>query len=438
MRSNTPWLVLAVIAAGCGARSGLELTPPAPDAGPVVDAAPCVPRGEEQCGPIDDDCDGRVDEALPIGPIADAFALRTTELETQPRDVCDTCQWAWRPSVVPTRTGMLVPFHLGIYGGRERPALAARATNADGRPLGEVTIVGDSVPLSLRHVRGDVSTGAHWIDATLRVGVDDVPGFVVVDPEGSARVVNLGAGRRAHSQSSVAMRDGVLTAWFQDAEPARIDAARVDASGRVLTISSIAGDLFPTATLTAHTLARRIDAEGAVVFVERFVSTPRTFDLYAIRLDADGRAIEAPRLLDAAPPDGLSVLRAMETDEGYVLFTPGNGDPATARFVSRTLGSIDAPIPLDAEDGSDLTFTAMRITGGVLVVTGNTLVRLDARGVPIARWTGRLAPGTDEGNAVVVAPDLAVRDGRIFLAWHGLARPGTPNTVWIRELGCLD
>lgn len=430
--------MIALLAMGCGARSGLEVPAPAPDAGPVIDAAPCVPRGVEQCGPIDDDCDGRIDEGLPIGPIAEAFALRTTELETLSASSCDTCQWAWRPSLVPTREGFFVPFHLGIYGGRESPSLAARSTDADGRPVGEVTFVGDSVPLYLRHVRGEVSTGASWIEATLRIGTDDLAGYVVVDPDGSVRVVNLGAGRRAHAQSTIAMRDGVLTAWHQDADPERIDAARVDASGRVLAVSSVSGDLFPTATLTSHTLARRVDGEGAVLFVARFISEPRTFDLHAIRLDADGRAIEAPRTLDPALPQGLPQLRAMETDEGYVVFDPGNGTPTSARFVSASLDAIEAPIALDTEDGSDLGFTVMRIAGGLLVIAGNTIVRLDARGRPIAHWRGRLAPGTDEGNAYTVTPDLAVRDGRTFVTWHGIERPGVPNTVWIRELGCLE
>lgn len=435
MRRALPFS-LAFLVVGCGARSDLERFTPV-DAG--QDAAPCVPRGPEQCGPIDDDCDGLIDEALPFGPIAEAHALRTTELETQPASLCDTCQWAWRPSLVATREGFFVPFHLGIYGGREMPALLARSTDANGRPLGEVTIVGDSVPLSLRRVPGTTSTGASWIDATLRVGSDDLAGFVVVDGDASVRVVNLGAGRRAHAQSAITMRDGVLTAWHQDAEPERIDAARVDASGRVLAISSVSGDLFPGATLTTHTLARRIDREGAVVFVARFVSEPRTFELFAIRLDADGRASDAPRRLDAALPDGLPQLRAMETDDGYVVFDPGNGNPTTARFVSASLDGIEPPIALDTEDGSYLGFTVMRIAGGLLVITGNTIVRLDARGRPTAHWRGRLAPGSGEdGNAYTVSPDLATRDGRTFLTWHGIEQPGVPNTVWIRELGCLD
>ncbi len=120
------------------------------------------------------------------------------------------------------------------------------------------------------------------------------------------------------------------------------------------------------------------------------------------------------------------------------MFDPGNGAPTSARFVDASLASIEPPIDLDVVDGSDLGFDVMRIAGGLLVAAGNTLVRLDARGRPTARWTGRLAPGADEGNAYTITPDLAVRDGRTFIAWHGIERSGLPNTVWIRELGCLE
>jgi hypothetical protein len=428
-------LVLSSLHAACGARTGLELAPPARDAG--TDAAPCVPTGPERCGPIDDDCDGAIDEGLGLAPIAEAFALRTTEGETNPPEVCDTCQWAWRPSLVATPSGFFVPFHLGIYGSREMPALYARDTDANGAPLGEVRVVGDSVPLHLARLTGPSTTGAQWIDAVLRIGTDDLHGFVIVDPSSDVRVVSAGAGRRAHAGVSVPMRDGVLSVWRQDAEPERLEAARFDASGRALGTSTISGDLFTTATLTNHTTALRVDAEGAVVFVERFVSEPRAFTLHAVRLDADGRAIEAVRTINPGI-DHLSQLRSSATDGGYVIFDPGNGSPPMTRFVLSDLVSSTAPEPIDDATGSDLAFDFLRVPGGFVVISTDAILRLDARGRTVARWRGRLAPGTDEGNAHVASPDLALREGRLFVTWHGVAESGTPNTVWIRELACVE
>lgn len=428
-------LAVLCLLAGCGARTGLELEAPRGDAG--TDAAPCVPTGAERCNATDDDCDGRVDETLAIGPIAEAHALRTTEGQTQTPEVCDTCRWAWRPSLVATAQGFFVPFHLGIYGGREMPALYARDTDPDGAPLGEVRIVGDSVPLFLARLPGPSATGAQWIDATLRIGSDDLHGFVIAEPDGTVRVVSAGGGRRAYAGASVPMRDGVLSVWHQDAEPERLEAARFDASGRALGTSTISGDLFATATLTNHTSASRVDAEGAVVFIERFVSEPRAFTLHAVRLDADGRAIEAPRTLSPGI-DHLSQLRASATDGGYVVFDPGNGSPPMTRFVSSTLDRSSAPEAIDDATGSDLAFDFLRVPGGFVVISTDAILRLDAEGHTTARWRGRLAPGTDEGNAYVVTPDLALRDGRLFLAWHGIAESATANTVWIRELGCVE
>ncbi|MBX7195100.1 MAG: hypothetical protein K1X94_23805 [Sandaracinaceae bacterium] len=432
--------VLSWLTASCGARSGLAIPAASPDAGPAdagTDAAPCIPTGIERCGGGDEDCDGRVDEGLPLGPIAEALTLRTTEFETNPPAVCDTCQWAWRPSLVATPTGFVVPFHLGIYGGREMPALFARDTDASGRPLGEVRHVGESVPLHLARLSGPSSTGEHWIEATLRIGADDLGGFVIVAPDGAMRVVTTGAGRRAHASSSVPLRDGALSVWQEDGAPSRLDAARFDASGRSLGSHTISGDLFTTATLTDHTIAARVDAEGAVVFVERFVSEPRAFTLHAARLDADGQAIEAPRTITPGI-DHLSPMRASATDGGYLVFDPGNGSPPAVRFVSSSLETSSAPEAIDDRNGSDLAFDFLRIEGGFVVISTDAILRLDPRGHVLARWRGRLAPGTDEGNAYVVSPDLAMRGGRLFVAWHGIAPSGTPNTVWIRELGCLE
>jgi hypothetical protein len=371
----------------------------------------------------------------PACPRAPSAAARSTT--TNPPGVCDTCQWAWRPSLVARPTGFFVPFHLGIYGGREMPSLYARDTDASGRPLGEVRIVTDSVPLYLARTEGPSSTGAQWIDAVLRIGTDDLHGFVIAEADGTVRVVSAGAGRRAHAGASVPMREGVLSVWHQDAEPERLEAARFDASGRALGTSVISGELFATATLTGHTVARRVEAEGAVVFVERFVSEPRAFTLHAVRLDVDGRAIESVRTITPGI-DHLSQLRASATEGGYVVFDPGNGSPPRTRFVSSDLASSTAPQDIDEATGSDLTFDFLRVPGGFVVISTDAILRLDARGRTTARWRGRLAAGTDEGNAYVTTPDLAMREDRLFVAWHGIAESGTPTTFWIRELGCVD
>jgi len=440
-RAGAGVLVTTLLAAilGCGARSGLETPSAPPDAGrPDVgaDAAPCVPSGPERCGERDDDCDGRIDEGLPIAPIGEALALRTTEGDTGSSELCSSCRWAWDPVLAPTREGFLVPFHLGIYGGREMPALLSRRTDPSGAPLGEVAVIGDAVPLHMRGLDDVGETGTTFLDTELRIGTDDLASFMAVEPDGTVRVIRPTRGRRAFYATSLPIRDGVLSAWRQEEAPVRIEASRFDASGAALGVRTISGPLLDGSTLSGHTLATRLDAEGVIVFVVVFVSEPRSFTLYAIRLDADARAEMPVRI----PAEQITLeQRASRSDGGYVLFDPGNGTEAVSRFVPSSLASASEPVALDpGVDGSRLSFDFLRIPGGFVAVSGLAILRLDSEGRPTASWHGRLAPGSDEGNAYVVSPDLARRDGRLFLTWHGVAEDDTPNTVWIRELACVD
>jgi hypothetical protein len=418
----------------CGARTGVESPRPRVDAGLPVDAAACVPAvpSLERCNGVDDDCDGTIDEGLPFAPIGPAYALRTTEGDTGATELCSSCRWAWRPAIASTDEGLLVAFRIGIYGGREEPALFGRRTDRDGVPLGAVEQLGMDVPLWLRRVDEPGARGTTWIDATWRIGSDDLAGWVVVERDGSVRSLRAGLDRRVSQVSSVPLRDGVLAAWQRGGEA--LEAGRFDREGRALGVRTLAPGLLAGGGLTVHSLASRVDAEGAVLFVARFTSEPRRFSLHAVRIGPDGDGGPVVTLLD----DGATLqLRAARAEGGYVLFDPGNGTEATSRFVDASLSAVSEPLPLDpGVDGADLAFDVARLPGGFLVVTGEALVRLDARGRPVASWRGRLAPGDDEGNAYVTTPDLVVRDGRVWIAWHGLAEDRTPNTVWIRELGC--
>jgi hypothetical protein len=438
-------LAAAVALAGlasCGARTGLEESRAAVDAAIAadaarpIDAAPCVPATPplERCNARDDDCDGAVDEGLPYAPIAPAHTLRATEGDTGATELCSSCRWAWRPALAPTESGFLVPFHIGIYGGREEPALFARRTGADGVPLGEVEQLGMDVPLWLRRLDEADADGASWVDATWRVGSDDLAGWLVVARDGSVRALRAGLDRRAAQVTSVPVGDGVLAAWQRGGEA--LEASRFDRGGRALGVRTLAPGLLAGGGLAVHALAARADGEGAVLFVARFVAEPRRFSLHAIRIDADGDGEAPVTLLE----DGATLqLRATRTEGGYLLFDPGNGTGASVRFVDAALVRIGEPSPIDpGVDGSDLTFDYVRAGDGFVVVSGDALVRLDLRGRPTASWRGRLAPGDDEGGAYVTTPDLAVREGRLFVAWHAIAEDRTPNPVWIRELGCVE
>ena len=432
---GTAWLFVSIVLGACGARSGLEVED-LRDGG--VDAPPCVPRvpAIEVCNGADDDCDGTSDEGLPIGPLGEARALRTTEGDTGAEALCVSCRWAWSPSIAAVEGGMLVPFFVGIYGGREMPSLFFRRTDRDGVPVGEVGNQGVAVPLMLRRMDEPGPDGATWIDATLRVGFDDRPGWVIVERDGSLRT--LEAGMRSQVRSPSIVLGGALVAGWAHETNVRVDVLTPDGIGVRTTSHAVRVPGIELGGLTSLALARTPRGDEGALFVARFTSEPRAFRLFAQRLDRTGTPNgEIVTLLE---DDASLSMLAIGTEGGYLLFDPGNGSGPTSRFVDEALTRVEPPVLLlETEEGSDYSFDFLPLAGGgFLVHTVDALVRLDARGAPQAMWRGRMAPGDDEQNRYVVRPDLAEIDGRLFVTWHGIEADRTPNTVWIRELACAD
>jgi hypothetical protein len=418
---------LADADAGATADADVAAVADAPDAPGCIPAVPPV----ERCNGLDDDCDGLVDEGLPYEPIGPARALRTIEGDTHGVPQCSSCRWAWEPSLAPTATGFVVPFRIGIYGGREEPSLFSRATDADGAPLGEVRSEGAEVPLYLRRWDMPGPDGDTWIDANVRVGRDDRPGWVIVDRDGRTRVITQGAtGQRSPSVTlNGAVIVGTTAGVNVRAEQSVIEGAQVRTTSRRVLVPDIA-----QGGLTSLGLAVAPRGDGAVLFVSRFFASPRTFRLWAQRLGGSGEPVGDATLVIA---EGAPLrFFAATTNDGYLIFDPGNGSPATSRFVDAELRGAGEPVALDpGTTGGALGFDYLRMPDGAwLAHTGGALVRLDPRGAPSARWSGELAPEGRRGE--VVTPDLNRRAGRTFITWQDIAPDATPNTVWVRELGC--
>ena len=141
MRLRRPSLSVALLAAACSESvQGLghppgdaevardASTPPdhgLPDAGP-----PCVPR-PETCNQRDDDCDGAVDEELPIAPLTERITIRADEGST---GGCSTCALAF-PAGLVAGDGFFAAWRLGFDGLQPRPNLYARRLDARGEPI---------------------------------------------------------------------------------------------------------------------------------------------------------------------------------------------------------------------------------------------------------------------------------------------------------------
>lgn len=140
----------------------------------ACDARFCVP-GEpsaERCGGGDEDCDGLVDEELVLGALGPAVEVREG---AGGYSRCGTCSYAMSPLLVPQPDGdVFVHWHHGIYGGEEIPNMWGRMLDSGGQGSSEPRLLGERVQLSARRIPGlEASDGLAY--AIERIGSRDVP-----------------------------------------------------------------------------------------------------------------------------------------------------------------------------------------------------------------------------------------------------------------------
>lgn len=210
------WLAMvALVLVGCGAKSALSVEQ-APADGGAIDLGPdlssCVPSGPESCDGRDEDCDGLVDEGLPLRPVGESILFRDTD--EGDTGECGTCDWVSNLALESTSAGILAVWHLGYLGTEPQPNTFTRLLDGSGRPAGPIerrdTLLNGGHTTSAPHTDGMLLTYCG------RRGADDVTTRALLDPRG----VPIWEVRAQPDRScgawrpvSVATGPRILTAW---------------------------------------------------------------------------------------------------------------------------------------------------------------------------------------------------------------------------------
>ncbi len=421
----------ASLLVGCGSKSALEITPPLdPPAldGGLPDAPPCVPEGE-RCNGRDDDCDGAVDEDLSFGPLAEPIVLRDDELETGD---CTSCRWAWEPVLSPLEDGgYLALFRIGIYGGAEQPNVVTRRLDRRGNPLGPLEVIPDLVLLTTSTLRTSRRPEETTLGVTSIRSITthrDAVGFFEIDRSGRLEVHET----PLQPAASALIGDRLLSVWAEDRARVRIRSTPV--AGGAANERDFPLDEVLTVFLGAN---ERELLALALTYVDSIHA------LHVFTVAADGALLTEPRVIELAY---RSYPRVVGTSEGFwVVFSGDRSTPTSLAVLSRE-GEIVDPLHevpelgVVSDSGLSDSFTHAPSSPEVVLVHADpymtasdmVVLRLDERAQITAAWQG-----PTPGGFVVHPETVFTDDGRILVAWHGIAADSTPNQVYVREFGCV-
>ncbi|MFO0685145.1 MAG: hypothetical protein U0234_24005 [Sandaracinus sp.] len=416
----------SLAALGCGARTALDGLDASHDGG--TDAWSCVPSAE-RCNGADDDCDGSVDEGMPLVALGGEIVLRdATELDAGD---CTSCFWAWSPLLAPRAQGAWqLFFRIGIYGGREEPNVFTRTLDPHGAPTSENVSAGSEVAMDLRAPRPTpLADGRFVVGATWRIGTDDRGGTMLVAPDGSVTRAVFPVSRTP----SLTLMAGERVVTIAGADRrAEVRSQRVDGSD--LRESAIDDTYFTVADAWA-------DRVGVVVL--HVDGDART--LHFALLDALGTVIVPPSPIDVAYD---SYPRLVGTSEGWMIVVPRRNAPARRALLTRE-GALAAPLePFDdehvlADAPYGETFVHHPREPSIVHVFQSPVGDLDATmHVQVLDEHGHLLRAFEApapGSGAVGTPSVAfAEDGRLLVTWHDVADDSERNRVYVRELGCGD
>lgn len=100
----------------------------------------CTPTAE-MCNGVDDDCNGEVDDDLPMVEFGDAIVVRDREGST---DNYSTCAWALDPKIWAARDSILTLWHLSFAGQSPAPNVYGRRLNRNGGFIGDPFLLFDA------------------------------------------------------------------------------------------------------------------------------------------------------------------------------------------------------------------------------------------------------------------------------------------------------
>ncbi len=400
----------------------------------------CVPREPEPeaCNLLDDNCNGLVDEGFGFGPVGEALYVRTDEFDTGP---CGSCRWAWGTSLAPRDDGLVALWNLGLSGGDERPTLYRRPVDRLGHPVGPIALDRDDFLLELQPMLALPPMPAKGLpmEATYRVGSDDVPGLLFVSASGMTETtLPIPGGGPRGVPRTVWTGERFVTAWEED------DALHV----AVLTADGALDhtvDVDPLERPAAITVAA---FPGRVaILVSRYRADPERRDQWLILLDSLGQVVSPAHAIDVAY---ASWQRLVGTDEGWLHIRPnGFEEPSTRQPLDVEGNPVAQATPFPdgrhfQDSGLQDTFVPRPGLGEMMVAwqapEGGLMhvEALDGRGEVRRGWSGPLAPDPGLDQGFVVTPHLTFVDDRVLVIWGGGAIDGAPNPVSVRAFGCVS
>lgn len=398
-----------------------------------------LPGAPEICNRRDDDCDGALDEGLGFGPQGPAREIREG---LGSGGVCSTCNWAWNTALAPAGDGYLALWRLGISGGDEVPNLWGRPLSSALEPTGPARVLVPDVVLDLRVVPSDVPPPDTLLEGTLRVGRNDVPGWVRVARDGTVAVEPRPFAlhdecRAALSGESVWTGERLVSVCWADDAIHVVSARRDGGDAR--------REAYPLPGAHGGNVATVDGVVGIRSFAVRDAGATRSVAF--LLLDAQGEALSGPRTIDVPY---ASWARLIGTAAGWLhwltdadptrqLLLAWDGEPLTApqEFPDRRrIG--DSPLS-DFQAGDQATARVLNVWQSPWGEPDADLhvEFLDERGNVERAWQGT-AGDSRTGDPYLVDPHAVLDGERVLLIWHGLAGDYEANAVFVQPFGCVD
>jgi hypothetical protein len=394
--------------------------------------------GVEVCNGIDDDCDGEIDEDLPIGVMHEPVAVRSHEGRTDlglPID-CSSCGWAWHPQLVMPNDELGVVWYLGIWGGSEQPSGFYRRLTWELEPEGEVASIGSGYWLSALG-RGTTRTGTELLTFVERKNQQDLPSFAAL-----GRDFALGPSVSL-SGCAAAAYGGLLTPLFPGlvscASPGQVHAFALDDGGTG--VEGFASyDLGFSGDAEGGRAVAAQHAESALLALPFTPNVPgAAMQLWTHRMARNGAPLGEALRQELDSPRGLHLEGLFSTSDGYLLFGDDRGPGAWPK------GRFVVPLDLDGRESGDMThydvgdladFDEVAVTrvGTGFVVTETTpqalvVERLSDSGSILEVWRV-ITPTYSE-------PSVLVAHGRLYVAFVEPPPPNRgENRVIVTSFGC--